>query len=241
MPQPKQLSFIANARLKDVVGRDLINDDNVAIIELIKNAKDAGSKRVSLHFASFPDKNAPLCMLVQDSGKGMTEEDIRFKWLNIAYSEKKGTAPSATTSYAGNKGIGRFSCDRLGENLVLYTKAKGGVLLRLFIDWTKFEIDDQKKEIGKIKTELEEIDEARLKEETGLKGFASGTVLRIIGLRAEWTKDKLLRLKKQLEKFVIDPQKTFEVSLKVDPYREEKELNGVIENKIFEKLVLRQF
>jgi len=42
----EQLHFIANAQLKDVVGRDLINDDNVAIIELIKNAKDADSKKV---------------------------------------------------------------------------------------------------------------------------------------------------------------------------------------------------
>ncbi len=239
MAHKTHLNFIANARLKDVIGRDLINDDNIAIIELIKNAKDAGSKKVDLRFGKVPRVDSPSSIIIADSGKGMTKEDIRFKWLNIAYSEKKGKAPSKRESYAGNKGIGRFACDRLGEILVLYTRVRNGDLLRLEIDWTKFEIDDQKSEIGRIETTLEVIDSKRLKDETEISSFAHGTLLHVKQLRDAWTKEKLFRLRRQLEKFVIDPQKNFGVSLVADDHRDIVELNGAVENKIFDKLEFR--
>ena len=44
-----KVNFIANAGIKDIVGRGLIYNDNVAIIELIKNSKDASSTKVILH------------------------------------------------------------------------------------------------------------------------------------------------------------------------------------------------
>ena len=239
MADKTYLNFIANARLKDVVGRDLINDDNIAIIELIKNAKDAGSKKVELRFGHIPKTDPSSSIVIADSGKGMSEEDIRYKWLNIAYSEKKGKTLSKSESYAGNKGIGRFACDRLGEILVLYTRVRNGDLLRLEIDWTKFEIDDQKSEIGRIKTKLEVIETKRLKDETEIAGLTHGTVLHVKHLRDVWTKEKLLRLRRQLEKFVIDPHRTFGVSLVADDHLDTVELNGPVENKIFEKLEFR--
>jgi len=42
-------SFKANVRLKDIIGQGLINNSNIAIIELIKNARDANSKSVNIH------------------------------------------------------------------------------------------------------------------------------------------------------------------------------------------------
>ncbi len=239
MPEPKSLSFIANARLKDVVGRDLINDDNVAIIELIKNAKDAGSKKVTIHFRNSSTPGHPPLLIIQDFGKGMTFKDIEFKWLNIAYSEKKNLEPSHGGSYAGNKGIGRFSCDRLGTELALYTKSVQGKLIRLDIDWTQFEVDNEKTEIGTIKTTVQEITEKTFQNETGLDSFESGTVLQIKKLRSPWTKDKLVRLRKELEKFSLDPKRRFAVYLQVDGPEGDKSLNGRVESKIFEELSFR--
>ena len=44
MTQVKEnLRFVAHARLKDIVGSGLIMSDDIAIIELIKNSKDADS------------------------------------------------------------------------------------------------------------------------------------------------------------------------------------------------------
>ena len=67
----------------------------------------------------------------------MSLNDLKNKWLNVAYSEKKENMLNKL--YAGNKGVGRFSCDRLGKNLTLYTKAQEGNYIKLSINWEDFE------------------------------------------------------------------------------------------------------
>ena len=75
--------------------------------------------------------------------------DITDKWLNIAYSEKKSRSRQFNRMMAGAKGVGRFSCDRLGQFLRLYAKNNGKQCIVLNIDWRKFEIDDKTKEINR--------------------------------------------------------------------------------------------
>ncbi len=124
----KSLHFKTNTLLKNLVGKDLINDDNIAIVELVKNAYDAGSESVLVRFDDFSPKGKTTAgsrIVIADQGCGMDLEGIEDKWLNIAYSEKK-LYPQENGSYlAGNKGIGRFSCDRLGGRLDLLTRAHG--------------------------------------------------------------------------------------------------------------------
>src|SRR5438876_7177347 len=98
--------FKTNVLLKNIVGKDLINDDNIAVLELVKNSYDAGANKVELHFRNMTptrsgkpratkhvegeaeDEGEPQILIV-DNGSGMTRKDIIEKWLNIAYSEKK--------------------------------------------------------------------------------------------------------------------------------------------------------
>ncbi|MFP9045197.1 ATP-binding protein, partial [Enterococcus faecalis] len=75
-------------------------------------------------------------IIIQDNGKGMNRDDIENKWLFVAHSEKR----NSERVYAGSKGIGRFSCDRLGKKLVLTSK-KENQLSELSIDWGEFEKD----------------------------------------------------------------------------------------------------
>jgi signal transduction histidine kinase len=242
-----KVSFKTHARIKDVVGKDLINNDNIAIIELIKNAKDAGSKKVYIIFDNSDDYSIGK-IIIQDFGKGMTENDIKNKWLNIAYSEKR----DSKGKYAGDKGVGRFSCDRLGKTLALYSiNANDKYGHKLHIDWTKFEIDDINKKVEIIKLNYnnptkEEIIKLYRDERT-----TSGTTLIISDLRTLWDIQKLTRLKKELEKFVLNPEDSsdkgdFHVNLiiNITPKNEEEKegynrLSGQIENKIFDKLNLR--
>lgn len=233
------LHFIANAQLKDVVGRDLINDDNVAIIELIKNAKDANSRKVEVRFCHVPSHDSRPSLIIQDFGKGMTLDDLKTKWLNIAYSEKKNPGPRRRQMFAGNKGIGRFSCDRLGASLVLYTRVSRGDLVRLEVDWKKFEVDDINKRIEKVKTKAETIDESLLKKETKIEKLTKGTILHIKDLRSQWTEKKLLDLRKELERFLFDPSDQFAVQLNVTLHGAREDLSGPIENKIFDELGFR--
>ena len=236
----KKVNFVAHARLKDIVGRGLINDDNVAIIELIKNSKDAQSKSVDIYFTDARRAKKESMLVIQDFGRGMNLEDLQYKWLNIAYSEKKDSQPDDGGAYAGNKGIGRFACDRLGKKLSLFTRQKNGDLLRLDIDWTKFEVDDRDTQIGKIPTVVRSITFDEFAEETdGLGRFTHGTTLVVRSLRSNWPKGRLLRLRKELERFAFDPKRDFSITLIAEDYEGDSDVNGEIENKIFENLDFR--
>ncbi len=117
--------FLSHVNIKNIIGKELINNDNVAVMELVKNSYDAGAKNVTVEFRNLknPDrKNHEL--IIADDGIGMTKEDIENKWLNLAYSIKRVQNAQNNRLQAGNKGIGRFSCDRLGKQLDIYTKKR---------------------------------------------------------------------------------------------------------------------
>ena len=204
--------FKANARIKDVVGRELINDDNIAVAELVKNSIDAGARRVDIVFKNA-DKGKEIIgantggrIIVADDGAGMSTEDIRDKWLNIAYSEKHGAVAGAKKFLAGNKGIGRFSCDRLGHRLHLLSLKKGRKPLSLDIRWGDFEVDDVNKKIGDISLDFHEgIPMSKFRESfpASISGrHPHGVVLEMAPLRGEWDRKKILVLRRLLEKMV---------------------------------------
>jgi signal transduction histidine kinase/anti-sigma regulatory factor (Ser/Thr protein kinase) len=248
----KTLNFKTNTLLKNLVGKDLINDDNIAIVELVKNAYDAGSESVLVRFDSFSPKGVSTNssqIVIADKGCGMGLVDIRDKWLNIAYSEKKLTPQENGAYLAGNKGIGRFSCDRLGEKLDLLTRTQDGELLHLRINWPDFEVEGKVdltiQEINLVVTDITEPKAANL---AGLKTFPTfGTVLVISNLRSEWDREKLFELKDALERFINPNQlflrNKFRITFRVPDFKKEEEgkdypdkINVEIKNQIFEKL-----
>lgn len=251
------LHFKTNVQIKSIIGKDLINDDNIAILELVKNSFDADAKRVDITFCNLKsndDNENASRLIIRDNGIGMNLEDINEKWLNIAYSEKKRNSRQYNRMMAGAKGVGRFSCDRLGHFLNLYTKKRGENCILLKIDWRKFEIDDKQTEIQSIDLEYETLDEIQL-EQRGFSSFDQGVILEIIKLRSnwvsfdgsKWTTNKLLELKRYLEK-LINPNQAFEkndfgIYLNADEFVSEnigknpcEKFIGKVENTIFQKL-----
>jgi HSP90 family molecular chaperone len=215
--------FRTHALLKNIVGKDLINDDNIAVLELVKNSYDAGAKKVELYFKNlhptrsgkppspFSTKKAkengqPIAqaqpeILIVDNGSGMTQSDVIGKWLNIAFSEKKHKQKQGRRVLAGNKGVGRFSCDRLGKKLDMYTRAQGGDVIHLSVDWKDFEVENKPAlEIQKIPVTLKHTDLEHVKSATGLTDWTKGTVLHITGLRSIWGWEALLKLRRYLER-----------------------------------------
>ena len=93
----------------------------------------------------------------------MTLDDLKNKWLFLAYSAKKdGTEDSEEEKqqsyrdninrhYAGAKGVGRFSCDRLGKylNIITIKDEINSKIEQLSVNWTSFE-EDSNKEIMDI-------------------------------------------------------------------------------------------
>lgn len=237
MSKLSPLNFSAHARLKDIVGRGLIISDNIAIIELIKNSKDAGASRVRIDFRQS-GKTETTELVISDDGHGMTLDDIEHKWLNIAYSEKKNSTPKVG-AYAGSKGIGRFSCDRLGTELEILTSKKRQTPIGLKVDWTKFEVDDRDQEIGNINLFPTELTVEQFRSAVDYERPSHGTILIIRGLRNEWDTDRLRSLRKELERFIIDPDNEFTVDLYHWKYKPQHPINGPIANKIFEELDFR--
>jgi len=199
---PEPLKFKISSALKSVIGRDLITNDFVAIFELVKNSADAGASRIDIIYDK--DSNGGK-LFIADNGKGMSKDDIDNKWLFVAYSAKKdGTEDHKDKVYAGNKGVGRFSCDRLGSGLAIQAKKKGASAIEcLKVDWGKFE-QDSRDWFTNISILYSRRDEFELPRE--IFDLDHGVIVEISGLRdpESWNRKKLLSLKRHLTK-LIDP------------------------------------
>ena len=239
------LPFRISTHLKDVIGRDLVTNEFIAVFELVKNSFDAGATKA--HIEIDPEKDR---LAIVDDGRGMSASDIKKKWLFIAYSAKAdGTEDDKTEdyrdkirvsgNYAGSKGIGRFSCDTLGTNLKLYSKSnknsKNTNLLS--VDWEKYEKDSQT-EFEEIKVDLNPNSQfPNIKTTESLNG--PGTILEIFGLRHKWNLERVQRLRSYLAK-LIDPfgtTKSAVVSSTLVGYEsQEPNVNGPIRNDIADVL-----
>lgn len=256
-----KVHFRTNALLKSIIGKDLITDDNVAVLELVKNSFDAGSQKVDIIFENilFNDDSDDLIvpskisskLIVKDEGVGMSQYDITEKWLNIAYSEKKEKREEFGRTMAGNKGVGRFSCDRLGRFLTIYSRTKGEDYKKLFIDWRAFEKEGEIDfNIQDVEFDIEILSEEEFSLQTGYSNYGTGTILEIACLREHWHSNKIVNLKRQLER-LINPNQAFKKSefgikisakefLQHDKTQEAyNKINGIVKNKIFEKLDFR--
>ncbi|WP_415579587.1 ATP-binding protein, partial [Flavobacterium succinicans] len=215
------LSFKVSSALKNIIGSDLINDDFIAVFELVKNAYDAHATKVEIIFENIYSSRAKI--IIKDNGKGMNYDDLINKWLFVAYSAKiEGTEEDSydyrdkikvKRAYAGAKGIGRFSCDRLGSNLYLETiKDETNPKVEVLItDWNKFE-GDIKDEFVNITVLQETIEESNY-------DIEHGTVLEITNLKSKWNRDKFLQLKDALSRLInpntINENDSFNILLKV--------------------------
>lgn len=249
--EKNQLQFKISSALKNIIGSDLISDDFIAVFELVKNSYDAHATKVEITFENIYSENAKI--IIKDNGKGMNYDDLTNKWLFVAYSAKKeGTEEDSydyrdkikvKRAYAGAKGIGRFSCDRLGGELYLETikDEPNSKVETLLTEWDKFE-GDLKEEFVNISVLHETIEK---------NNQTNGTILEISKLKSEWNRDKFLKLKDALAK-LINPntqnkEDKFEVFLYVDDEKKEDStnneyrltVNGQIKNLIFDTLEIK--
>jgi signal transduction histidine kinase len=200
------LHFDVSTGLKRVLGRQLITEDEVAIFELVKNSFDARAKTVQLYFGDDT-------VIVADDGIGMSYEDLNSKWLFVAYSGKREQNQdgdfrnmAAERQFAGSKGIGRFSTDRLGERILVQTrpkKKKSGPVHNLSVNWERFEKSD-KEHFEKVPVTYSRANDFQVPAK--LHKFAAnlrhGTIIEIKKLRQSWKRDQLLSLKASLAKLI---------------------------------------
>ena len=110
-----------------LLGRELITDRITALFELVKNCYDANADNVTITFENVNPLSSNSRIIIEDDGLGMTDKDIRNKWMVIGTSSKRRgkTSPAPYNRVvAGKKGVGRFAVDKLGAKLILKTKKK---------------------------------------------------------------------------------------------------------------------
>jgi signal transduction histidine kinase len=200
----EKLHFDVSSGLKSVLGSDLITDDEVAIFELVKNSFDASATIVTISFASDQ-------IVVADNGQGMSYNDIKNKWLFVAYSSKKTSSRNSDfrddiaerRNYAGSKGIGRFSSDRLGSIVRLQTRPAqevGAGVHTVVVDWSLFD-KNHREHFHNIGVSYSINEEGFVLPE-GIENLRHGTVISIENTRIEWGREKILRLKSALAKLI---------------------------------------
>ena len=113
------------ARIVRTIGRDLISNETVALVELIKNSYDADASAVTIVFEE-PLRPSEGGILLRDDGLGMTLDTVRKAWFEPAtVSKRRKTSTPLGRRVTGEKGIGRFAAARLASTLEMTTLARG--------------------------------------------------------------------------------------------------------------------
>jgi len=174
------------------IGRDLIQDQYAAIVELVKNAYDADSPSVTICFRL--DRNVPsLTITIEDSGHGMSRDTIINKWLVPSTDDKlqRKFSPKGRTMQ-GRKGVGRYAASILGKDLLLETITAEGEKNTVYIEWKEFE-------------KAKYLSDVEILIDTSSSELSSGTTLTIVADEQSfelWDKKQIERLEFELKKLV---------------------------------------
>ncbi len=179
------------ARLIGLIGDELISDEPVALVELVKNAYDADATRVEVRFEGS-DPERPERIVVVDNGTGMDLDTVLTAWFEpgTVIKRKQERSPGGRL-YQGAKGIGRFAAARLAESLMLESKTEGaneGVFVLL--EWGRFDDESYLDEIT-IDYELHP-----------LPDLERGTRLTLEKLRKVWEKEDYEELHARLSRLI---------------------------------------
>ncbi|WP_406667618.1 ATP-binding protein [Gallaecimonas sp. GXIMD1310] len=104
--------------LEKLVGKSILHDSKVAIVELVANAWDAGASEVII---TWPTKENEQFFSIEDNGCGLTEKEFTSRWRTLAY-DRIGTQGNTVLvnnrnrTVFGKNGVGRFAGFCFGES-----------------------------------------------------------------------------------------------------------------------------
>jgi signal transduction histidine kinase len=176
------------------LGADLVTNDVVAVIELVKNSYDAFATRVDVAFANGNGMGRHLD--VTDDGAGMDRKTLEEAWCVVAtpYRLKNPTAikEKNTRRVAGEKGLGRLSAARLGKKIEMLTKSATEPAWLVSVDWSKLSVEET---LDNCFATCERFDGKLPFKETG-------TRVRILDLISDWDAEQITDLEKNLARLI---------------------------------------
>lgn len=235
----KTLKIRPYARLLTMLGDQLIKNEQIALIELIKNAYDADADWVKLSFENFGDNLEVLVnskIIIEDNGEGMSLETIEKSWMNPATPNrfvKKGESKKTKKKkriIQGDKGIGRFSILKLGKNILITTRPENSdVEFEIDYDLSAYDndfltengeekelfIDDLNIEVRTKKPAIIVDKEINVDHQIFNRGN-HGTRIEISNLKGEWNKKKIENIYKDISKLESIFDKIFKKNKKND-------------------------
>ncbi|MDF0694113.1 ATP-binding protein [Aquirufa ecclesiirivi] len=177
------IRFSVDAGVIDRLGSELVARQETAVSELVKNAYDADATKVNIRFENSDNIGGTL--YIEDNGTGMTRQQLINGFMRISSTSKIHNPLSDTykRKRAGQKGIGRFAVQRLGEKLTITTQTVGSEdSLVITINWNDYSNDiDLLAVNNKIHTKLN-------------KGRECGTTLKIELLKDKWSEASIRRI-----------------------------------------------
>lgn len=237
MPQPQDkrpgAALRPRARLIRTLGEELISNEVVAVIELVKNAYDADATRVLIRFVA-PLEIGKGRIEVIDNGHGMEITTVRTAWMEPATPSKRGKENRRTERlhrrYLGEKGIGRFASSRLAKELEVISRCEGAAKeVYAVFDWQQF--DDDSKYLDEILILWEEREPSEIKAGGTIEllwkserklppasKLRHGTILRMSALKQKWEAKQFEDLRRGLARLISpkvakETDQEFEVEL----------------------------
>lgn len=183
-----QESFSITPRIISHFGEDLIKNDSIAILELVKNSYDAGASHC---IVDFHVENGKLeSITIFDDGCGMDKDTVDGVWLVIGTDNKKPSEKKFGRYPLGEKGIGRLGVHKLGKDINMYTKTTSSKEVHVHIDWSKL---DSAKKIDDFTVDVIELNVPEF-----YKNGTSGTRITINSLKSEWNKRQIREVYRNL-------------------------------------------
>lgn len=247
MNQTKELQIRPYARLLTMLGEQLIKNERIALIELIKNSYDADADWVKVTFQGFGNnyKIEPESkIIIEDNGHGMNQELIENHWLNPATPEKKRRKKSKDTTakgriIQGEKGIGRFAILKLGRRIDIVSKTKDDEeehyvsydFSRYDDDFLSENGDEKDLYIDDLRVTLLNRNPQRIVPSELTFGsrkkerLSHGTIIEISDLKGSWTEKKVESVYRDLTKLESIFLKRENIDFEVGIYRDEEHQN----------------
>lgn len=189
------VKFKPRARLLIQLGDQLIKNESIALVELVKNSYDADANKVDIYMENVEDPDNGI-IIIEDDGFGMSPEIVENVWLEPGADFKNNliknniTSPKYHRLPIGEKGIGRFGVHKLGNTIELTTKSKDTNEVYVKINWDDF---------NNYKY-LEEVPITIIERSNPIhfKGEKTGTNIVISKLRKKWERGIAREIKRSI-------------------------------------------
>jgi anti-sigma regulatory factor (Ser/Thr protein kinase) len=187
--------FKPRARLLLQLGDQLIKNESIALVELVKNSYDADANIVTIYMEHVDDpKNGVI--IIEDDGYGMSADTVENVWLEPGSDFKTQkiknleVSPKYERLPIGEKGIGRFGVHKLGNIIEMTTKSVNSKEVYVKIDWTNF---NNYKYLEDVPITIIE-----RKDPSVFKNGKTGTNILIADLRKKWERGIAREVKRSI-------------------------------------------